>query len=393
MPLFRYEAIDSTGSIYHNIWTAPSLEEAKRQLRAQGIMVKSIALKSSATWKISGEQRISFFHQLGLLMKAGFPLYEALVALQDQYEKEPIQELLLSLSDQIHAGSNLADALSGYPDIFDSSMLAMVRAGERGATLPDVLERVSKVMGAQLRLKKQLITAMIYPALLATVSFLILLLMLLLVVPALEPLFEGSTPSSMLTVIVFAVSRGLRTYGWIILGLVVGISVLVSPMFKRWQREGYFQTFALKVPIVGNLILRSRLARFGFVMHALLESGVPLVEALEMSTSILSIGPLAPVMAKAIDRVLQGDLLSHALTDPHMPKILPRLIRLGESSGNLALSFAHLQEMMDEELQKDLERLTAVAQPVILVVMGTMVGLIMAAILIPLTDMGRFQGI
>jgi general secretion pathway protein F len=393
MPIYKYEAVDKQTKKYQQLITASSLEDAKRLLRQQGVMVVSIELRSSLNLKISLDLVATFFHQLATLLSAGFPLYEAVVALQEQYENEPIHELFLDLADQIQAGQSLAQAIQSYPEIFDSSLVAMIRAGEKGASLSTVLERCSQVLASQVRIKKQLITTMIYPIFLAIASFSILLLMLLFVVPSLEPLFDQQAPSSILTAIVFSLSLWLRSLSWgsLLISLMIGYGLVTS--LKKYYISGLMQENLIKLPLIGRIIVHSRLARFSFIMQALLEAGVVLVDALEIVAPIFGKGTMYKELLAARENVLLGKPLSVALNKVSMPTLLIRMIRLGENSGDLASCMKNLKELMDEELQKDLTRLTAAAQPAILIIMGTFVGLIMAAILIPLTDMGRLQGL
>jgi general secretion pathway protein F/type IV pilus assembly protein PilC len=233
---------------------------------------------------------------------------------------------------------------------------------------------------------------MIYPALLALVSLAIVFLMLLFVVPSLEPLFEGAPTDSKLTSIVFAMSRFLVDYGFFMLfaTLVFGTAAFVR--YQKRKMSGISRDLSF-LPLIGPIIQKSEIARFGFVMQALLESGVPLVDSLDIVRPLFKSPRFQQKLVKAKEQVLQGQTLSQALEDSGLPPLVLKLVRLGERSGSLALSFDHLRQMMDDELSKDLTRLTAAAQPIILVVMGAMVGLIMAAILIPLTDMGRLQGL
>lgn len=392
MPVYKYQALDHKGKAVFNMITAPSIEEAKRQLRLQSVMVSHIELRSGLRLKIGSDQVSALLHQMAMLLQAGFPLYEAMLALQEQYEGQAMHELLLDLADQIQSGSGLAQAMASYSKVFEATLTTMIRAGERGASLSAVLERASKVIASQQRIKKQLITAMIYPCLLAVTSFAILLLMLLFVVPSLEPLFDSRRPDSVLTNAVFGMSKSLRELGWgFVLTSTLGCAILASSL-RRMRANGSLNEYALKIPIIGRLMIHARLARLGFVMEALLSSGVVLVEALDIAIPLMGTGKMSRELSTAKEKVLLGQSLSAALAESSLPSIVNRLIHLGENSGNLARSMAHLRELMDEELQKDLTRLTAAAQPVILIIMGGLVGLIMAAILIPLTDVGQLQG-
>lgn len=392
MPVYGYKALNDEGKSYQALITAGSEEDAKRQLRQMNVLVLNIWSQTGVKIKLSSEQVAMLLHQLSILMTAGFPLYEALISLKESESSASLSILLMNLADQIHTGATLAQSLRSFPHLFDSSLVAMIQAGEKGANLASVLDRSSKVLMNQVRLQKELTTAMIYPALLALVSLGIVLLMLLFVVPSLEPLFEGAPAESKLTKIVFAMSRLMISHGlWLstVLGFVA-FSMFLSQRARKQKGLGRDWSF---VPLIGPLILKSEIARFGFVMQALLESGVPLVESLEIVRPLFKSPVFQQKLAQAKEQVLQGQTLSQALEGSGLPALVLKLVRLGERSGSLAVSFDHLKRMMDDDLHKDLARLTAAAQPIILVVMGALVGLIMAAILIPLTDMGRLQGL
>ena len=392
MPVYGYKALNDTGKTYQAWITAPDEEDAKRQLRQMNVPVLSLWTQASARVRLSKEQIAMLLHQISILMTAGFPLYEALISLKESESSSSLSILLMALSDQIHAGSTLAQSLRSFPHLFDPSLVAMIQAGEKGAHLATVLERTSKVLLTQVRIQREMTTAMIYPALLAVVSFGIVLLMLLFVVPSLEPLFEGAPSDSKLTAVVFAMSQFLLAHGFKLLLVLAALMGWLFWSSRSRKESGIYRDWSF-LPLIGPLILKSEIARFGFVMQALLESGVPLVESLEIVRPLFKSPTFQQKLAKAKEDVLQGQRLSQALEGSGLPPLVLKLVRLGERSGSLAVSFDHLRQMMDDDLQKDLTRLTAAAQPIILVVMGTLVGLIMAAILIPLTDMGRLQGL
>lgn len=392
MPLYQYQALDAKAKKRQGLIEAHNEREAKETLRQQGVMVTRLSPKGtfSSKQKLKGDNLVAFTIQLNQLVNAGVPLYESLVALEEQYRSESYHRIILSLCEQIKSGSSLSEAMGALPDTFDRLYRAMITAGEASGTLDEVLEKLSQLLRKQIKLKKQMITSMIYPAILGSFSFLIIILLLGFVVPSIEGIFEGRQLNAF-TQLVINVSHFFRDFWWfyIPLTLVSAIGFVYkarSPSGKLWM-EKYF----LKLPLLKTLIIQTSLARFCRTMATLQNGGLTMIDSLRISREVMHNHVLEEDMRKAELKIIEGYSFSQELSRAKwIPTIVPRMLAVGEESGNSALMFRKIAEMYEEELEKTLDRLMALSQPVILIFMGTIIGFVLLAILLPLTDISSF---
>jgi general secretion pathway protein F len=397
--LFQYRYIDLKGKKKGGVIEAEGIADAKEKLRSQKILVTSLEQKAAKTlnqlWlkkdvKIKEQHLITFTTQLAALLIAGMPLYESLVCLEEQYRIEAFHPIILSLCDQIKKGASLSAAMSRFPTTFNKLYCALIAAGESVGALHTTLEKLAALLLKQCKLKKQLTTAMIYPALLFGFSLLVCTLLLTFVIPSLETLFEDR-PVNRFTSFVIGVSW-FMTHGWpfylpCLFFLIGGLGYLFySPRAKRW-----IQGILLRLPLLKSLLIQSAMARFSRTMGTLLQGGVPIVQALQISRKTVHNLLLEEVIEGAEHKIIEGSFLSEELKkSPLMPALVPRMLAIGEEGGSVPQMFEKIADLYEEEVEKNLTRVTALAQPVILVIMGAVVGLIMLAVLLPLTDINAF---
>lgn len=392
MPLFNYEAIDASGKNRSGLIDAQSEKEAKEKLRSQGVMVKKLSLRTSISKKqnLKGDTLVAFTVQLAQLLNAGIPLYESLIALEEQYRGEASHRVILSLCEQIKAGQSLSVAMGDFPDSFNKLYRSMVAAGESVGALDIVLDKLSQLLQKQNKLQKQIITAMIYPAILASFSFLIILMLLGFVVPSIEGIFADRQLNGF-TEFILGVSRGFRSYWWIILPLAVGLIMYIVYFIRSPQGKIWMQRHMLKVPLIRTLIIQTCVARFSRTMGTLQQGGLPIIDSLRISREVMGNVVLEEEIKKAEGKIIEGSSLSTELMHSrNMPPLVPRMLAVGEESGNAIIMFNKIADMYESEIEKSLDRLMALAQPVILIIMGSIIGVVLLAILLPLTDVSSF---
>lgn len=387
MPLYQYHAIGS-GKRNTGVIEAQNERDARNLLREQGIMVKDLTLKNATSSRenLKGENLLTFTMQLSQLIDAGVPVYESLMTLQDQYRNDPFHRVLLSLCEQVKAGIALSDAMGNFPDSFDKLYRSMIAAGESVGALDVVLERLSTFLGKQMKLKKQIATAMIYPAILGCFSLLIISLLLGFVVPSIEGIFEGRELNGF-TTSVLGISRVFRGYWWAIIPLLAGSIGYVVYKVRTHAGKIWLQKNLLKVPVVRTLVIESAVARFCRTMGTLLQGGLPIIEALRNAREVMQNVVLEEEVKQAEHRIIEGSSLSAQLShSKYFPSMVSRMLAVGEESGSTVVMLNKLAEMYENELEKSLDRVMALSQPVILIFMGTVIGIILLAILLPLTD-------
>lgn len=393
MPLYHYQALNRAGKKITGMIEAQEEKDAKEKLRDQGLMVSQLSLKTSTTSKqnLKGETLYAFTMQLSQLVNAGVPLYQSLVAIEEQYRTEPYHQIILSLCDQIKAGSSLSGAMAAYPNSFDKLYRSMITAGEQSGALNIVLDRLSLLLARQTKLKKQIITAMIYPGILASFCLLVIFLLLGFVVPSIEGIFEGRQLNGF-TQLVLNISHIFRDFWWIYLPIVVGLLAFFIYFFRSESGRIWRQKHFLKLPLVRSLMLQAAIARFCRTMGTLQQGGVTMIDSLRIAREVMGNIVLEEEMSNAEEKIIEGSSLSaELLKSKWLPPMVPRMLAVGEDAGSTTLMFNKIADMYEDEVEKTLDRLMALAQPVILILMGTIIGMVLLAILLPLTDVSSFS--
>lgn len=393
MPVYHYQALGLNGKKIKGHVEAHNEREAKDLLREQGSMVTKLLLKEKVSSKqqLKGENLVTFTVQLAQLVSAGVPLYESLIAIEEQYRQEPYHHIILRLSEQIKSGNSLSNAMSEYPESFDKLYRSMILAGESSGAQDIILDKLSHLLRKQIKLKKQLVTAMIYPGILGSFSFLIILLLLGFVVPSIEGIFDGRKLNGF-TEFVMGVSHFFRDYPWL---YIPGFAALITFLtIKIRSKEGrlLLEKNMIKLPILKNLIIQTALARFCRTMGTLQQGGLTMIDSLQIARGVMKNVVLEEEVKKAEEKIIEGSSLSQELTkSPLIPLLVSRMLAVGEESGTTITMMNKIADMYEEEIEKTLDRLMALAQPAILLFMGTIIGFVLLAIMLPLTDVSSFS--
>lgn len=393
MPLYQYQYVDSSGKKRSGSIEAQGDQEAKRRLRDQGVLVTSLQAKNKISRKqnLKGDNLLAFTVQLSQLVNAGVPLYESLTAIEEQARSDSYHRVILGLCEQIHSGASLSTAMGSYPDSFDKLYCGMVAAGEAVGTLGPVLEKLSLFLSRSMKLKKQIITAMIYPGVLGSFSLLIIAVLLGFVVPSLEGIFADRKLNAF-TNAVLAFSHIFREYWWIYFPLVILIIGWLVWKIKTPQGKLWIEKSLLKLPLIKTLVIQTAVARFCRTMGTLLQGGLSMIDSLRISRKIMRNVILENEIQAAEGKIVEGHSLSQQLKrSPYFPQLVARMLAVGEESGTTVVMLNRIADMYEGEIEKTLDRVMAMAQPVILIVMGIVIGTVLLAILLPLTDVSSFS--
>ncbi len=392
MPLFAYRALDKKGNKLSGIVEAISETFAKQQLRSQGLMVTFITskMKNSSKQNLKGQNRIAFTVQLAQLLDAGVPLYECLVAIEEQSRREPYHRVLVSLTEQIQSGASLSQAMKNFPNTFDNLYCSLVASGEAVGTLGKSLEKIATLLAKQRKLNKQIGNALIYPAILASFALLVIFLLLGFVVPSIEGIFADRAVSGM-TKWILALSHGFRSYGVIALPTIAITIVFLVRKLRSHKGRLWIQRTSLKIPIIRHLVVQSAITRFTRTMATLQQGGLPLIDSLRIARDVTQNAPIEEDLLRAEQQIINGKRLSQELNrSSYIPPLVSRMVAVGEESGNTTHVFHKIADMYEEELEKSIEQCMALIQPIILLIMGLLIGAVLIAILLPLTDVGSF---
>ncbi len=392
MPLFRYKALAETGRKVSGVIDADSQAVAKERLRKQKVMVTAINLLKNNKNEIGLDRNLllSFTKELGQLLRAGLPVYESLLTLEEKYRRHKSHSLFLDLCDRLKSGSSLSAALKQYPKTFDEIYLSMVSSAEQSGSLAQIFDQLSTLINKQQKLRKQLTSALIYPAFLGTFCFIVIFSLLLFVVPSMRDLFEGR-PLHPITHIVLALSTFVnKAWPFLFFGaLLMGVSAFT--FFRHPQGRLLVERGLLKLPLVKTLMIQASLIRFCRSLSVLLLGGVPLITSLSLSRKVMKQALLEEVIEKAEKRIGEGKKLSDELkSSPLIPSLVTRMLSLAEETGKMVPMLQNIADIYDEEMESHLTQMTALLQPMILLLLGGIVGLILLSVLLPLTDVSSF---
>jgi general secretion pathway protein F/type IV pilus assembly protein PilC len=393
MPLYDYQAIDSKGKKVKGLIDGNSENDAKRKLREQGIMVTKLNIKKkmSSRENLKGEKLVLFTIQLSQLVGSGVPLYESLTALEDLYRKESFHRIILSLCERIKGGASLSEAMSEFPGSFSKLYCSMITAGESSGSLSDVLIRLSDYLMKQDKMKKEIQTALIYPAILGCFALVVISVMLGFVIPSVQGIFSEQKLNSY-TEFVLNVSFVFRNYWWVYLPIIIlSIGYLVYYM-RTPGGKIKIEKIAMRIPIINTLLVEAAMARFCRTMGTLQKGGLTILDSLHISREVMGNAILEAEMKSAETKIMEGSSLSVELNRSRwIPSLVSRMIAVSEESGSSSEMLYKIADMYEEHLDRTLNRILALAQPVILMVMGLIIGSILLAVLFPLTDISSFS--
>jgi general secretion pathway protein F/type IV pilus assembly protein PilC len=392
MALFRYRALNFQGKHITGVIDADSLSSAKERLRKTQVLVTELIPLKSSTQEIvlQPPMLLSVTREIAQLLRAGLPLYESLVTIEEKYRRHASHPLLLDLCDHLKGGSSLSLALKRYPKTFDRIYLAMVEVSEQSGNMADVFEQLSFLIDKQQKLKKQLISALAYPAFLGAFCALIVCGLIFFIIPTMAELFEGRALHP-LTEIVLAISKWANAHITLLLVLLVSLPLIVFLLFRDRKVRLMLQQACLKAPFLKALILHSGLVRFCRATAMLLTGGVPLLEALRLSQNVLKNLMLESAIREAELKIVEGKPLSAALAaTPVIPPLVTRMVATAEETGNMGHAFLNLAGIYEEEVEKHIAYLNTFLQPVLLMILGAIVGMVVLSILLPLTDVSSF---
>ena len=405
MPLYEYQGIRrSDGRSIKGTRDADSERALRFALKRDGILITEIVEKGGAKERGQVDFKKMLFkrvkrldialctRQLATLTGSGISLVESLTAVIDQIDKPDLKTALIDVREQVNEGSSLSDAFGRHPKFFDNLFCNMVHAGEQSGTLEQVLARLSDFIEAQNRLRAKIQSAMAYPLLMALVGTLIVGVMMVVVVPKVTSIFENfGRELPWYTELLIFTSNLLRDFWWLFLALLV----LIVFAFVRWKKteKGQYRwhKLVLAAPIFGSLALMISISRFAKTLATLLASGVPLLQAMDITKGVLGNAVLEQVVVEASSSIREGESIAGPLqASGHFPPIVTHMIAVGERSGQLEQMLENVAGAYDAQVDTRVATLTSLLEPLMIVIMGAAAGSIALSILMPLIKMNEF---
>ncbi len=404
---FQYTAYDAAGSAQHGKVEAHSVLDAKALLRDKGLFVTQIAEASAAKSAASGgrfklpvgrgkrlKQLAMTTRQMHVLISTGTPIADALTALERQTKEEAWRGVIKSVRERVEQGDALSDAMAEHPKYFDVIYRSLIAAGESGGKLPDMLDRLAKMLIKQIQVRSSIIGAMTYPAILISVAFSVLVTMIVFVLPRFTGLFNSlEVPMPPTTVFLMALSSLLRNYWWAVLILLI-LGGFALAMWLRTERgEMTRDTVMIRMPPLAKLVRNLITARLARLLGVLMSGHVPLMEALDLTRQAAGNRHYATLIAAAEKHVEHGENMSLAFADEKLiDSAVYEAIRNGEQSGQTAQLLLMMSDFMDEENDTVIRSLTSILEPVILIVLGLVIGVVAVSMFLPLFDLTSMAG-
>lgn len=393
---FLWEGKDKSGKIAKGVFSAKSETVAKSELRRQGYRITKIKPKPKPLFKkgpkaiTSGDIAI-FSRQLATMLKAGVPLVQSFDIVGKGHENPSMQELLLSIKTDVEAGDRLAEALNRRPLYFDELFCNLVEAGEQAGVLETLLDKIATYKEKTESMKKKIKKALTYPIAVVVVAFIVTAILLIFVVPVFADLFKSfGADLPAFTKMVVAMSEWMQAYWYYLVGSIV-VTVYVFNYFKKRSRtfNHFLDRTLLKVPVVGLIMNKSAIARFSRTLSTMSAAGVPLVEALESVSGACGNIVYAEAVMKMREEIATGQRLQFAMSQSNLfPHMVQQMVSIGEESGSIDAMLAKVADFYEEEVDNLVDNLSSLMEPIIMVVLGTLVGGLVVAMYLPIFKMG-----
>jgi type IV pilus assembly protein PilC len=394
MSTYVFKAMDVAGLPSKGEVDAESKQHVSEQLRARGLIVLDIADKHSSREisldflkKVKAEDLTIMTRQLATMVSSGMSILRALYVLEAQTENEKLVDVILAVRKDVEAGLPLSDALERHPKIFSRLFVAMTRAGETGGMLDAALIRVAAQLENEESLRRQIKSAMVYPAVVGSVAFVVLFVLVTFIVPVFAGIFDdfgGELPT--ITKFTVGLSDFFKGYFWT-LPLIIGGAVY---SFRRWKASDrgrhQWDAFRLKLPFkIGTIVQKVALARWSRTFSALVTAGVPLLQALDITGKTAGNAIVEDAMEAVLQSVKQGGTIAAPLRESDIfPAMVSHMVGVGEETGALDQMLSKIADFYEDQVEAAVKALSSILEPVMIVFVGAMVGFIVISMYLPL---------
>lgn len=403
MTTFAYQVRDAKGATASGVLNANDVNEASRLLRNEGHVIVDLheqgASEARANAGHAGARRrrirrdevIYFANQLAVMVDTGVSLADALDSIALQAESEQFKAVMTDVSNQVKSGMEFSAALAKYPKLFGRLFVAMVRASEASGTMGKMLQRVAKYLEKERQIRRRIRGAMTYPVAMLCFCILVVIGMLVFVLPRFERIYAGKSAVLPLpTRALLALSNGLATWWHVILLILAGIAVGLHLFFRRPEGKVTLDQARLSLPVVGRMIRRGVLARSLRTLATMVASGVSMLDSLEITAEVSGNILYERVWRALAEKLKEGAALSEEMTNyALMPQCVSQMVAAGERTGKLATVLDRVAEFCEEDLDTSVRTATSFIEPVMIIVMGAIVGGLALALLLPVFSLSR----
>lgn len=405
MPSYLYVATNSQGKVVNGGFDANDRASAISTLSKQGL--SPISLKEGSEKKASfgfldflggnrvkSDDLVMFTRQLSAMVSAGVPILRALTSLHDHTDSAALKKVSAGIVKDVEAGATLADALVKYPNTFNDVYVNMVRAGESAGILDDILKRLAMQQEKNASMRKKIKSAMTYPSVLMVITILAFFGLMLFVIPQIGKILKdlGGPDAKLpaLTQAMLTISDFLVKYGLFLLPLVIGGVVMFLRFLKTPRGKAIFHQFVLRVPMINPIIRKVAVARFARTFSALMGAGVAVLEALNVTARAVGNVVYEKALVDAAEQVKNGKTLSGVLEkDDLFPPIVAQMLAVGEETGQTDTVLVKVADFYEEEVDVAIDGISSIIEPVMILIMGSMVGLIAASVMGPIAGLAQ----
>jgi type IV pilus assembly protein PilC len=398
MPTYLYKARDENGKPIQASMDAPSQDDLAGKLRKMGYMpvqireaLPGINMESlgSRLRRIKSEDIILFNIQLANMIDSGLTIITSLRIISEQIENKKLKGIIEDVGRLVEAGSSLSDALAKHPRVFPKIFIHTVRAGETSGKLNLVLNRLAVYVEQQEELRQKVKGAFFYPMILLFAGLLVIILIVTFIIPQFVEIFkESNVPLPVPTIIVYELGVGLKKAWYLV---ILGLGLAVFGMRKYVETKMgrlWFDRMQISVPVIGPLVRKVIISRFSRTLATLVESGVSILQSLDIVRDVVGNGIIGRIVQNVRDSVERGDRIAEPLrVSEEFPLDAVQMIAVGEETGKLGYMLNKIADLYDTSIKFSVRKMTMLIEPVLLVVLGVVVGFIMASMLLPMFDM------
>jgi len=391
--VFEWEGKDKNGKQVRGELRAPAESVVSASLRRQGILVSKVKKRRMSGGKAIKQKDISIFtRQLATMMRAGVPLLQSFDIVARGSTNPRVTKLLTDIRSDVETGTSLSSAFRKHPLYFDALYCNLVEAGEAAGILETLLERLATYQEKTLEIKRKIKSALIYPVAVLVVAFVVVSIIMIFVIPAFKEVFTSfgaDLPAP--TLIVMGISEVFVAYWWLIFGVIGGATYFFLESWKRSEKmQKTMDRLLLKVPVFGDLVYKSSVARWTRTLSTMFAAGVPLVEALDSVGGASGNAVFAEATEQIQKEVATGVSLTTAMQSTGVfPVMVLQMSAIGEESGALDHMLAKAAEFFEAEVDEAVKGLSSLLEPIIIVVLGTIIGGIVVSMYLPIFKLGQ----
>jgi len=392
---FEYVSLDKTGKEIKGILSANSIQEAKAKLKETGLIIVKVEPKKegifTSTQKISDDELYTISKEMSVLLNSGIVIDRALKMVIDSIEQEKLKLFLDNILKDVKGGKSLSSAFE-EKKMFDSLVITMLKVGETTGNLKDAFDNIAQYTDFRIKFRNEIRNAMAYPMFLVFASFVTLVAIFKLIIPRFFSIF-GSNPKHLpfISRILYEFSKSLNIKTELIFtGLLIGIYMLSKYFQLNLYRR--FANYFIYAPILGNLIIQIELSKFSYAMYAMLKNGVEFIKALDLATNVIKNDFIKEDFKKTSPKIREGKSIGDAFEELRfVPPIFKGMVKVGEESGNMKDMFYELYSLFDEKLKNTIKRVLSLIEPIIITVMGLIVGTIVVSLMLTVMNVSNIK--